>query len=344
MVEEHIKGIFYDLTLMASSPFVKTLRQKKLLLPPLSGYTDYPYRKILARFHPPFITTEMANARAVLSNNRRTQEILRIADGNHLNGVQLVGGDPGFMKKAAVMVQDLGFDYIDINMGCTVRRVASRGEGVSLMKQEARACEIVSVVASSVSLPVTCKMRLGTTRQHVNVLSLSKKLVDAGAVAITIHGRTGEKKFGVPVDFMVVKEVSEQLSVPVIANGGIYTGADAVKVLQTTGAAAVMPGRALIGNPWLIPEIQHTFEHKTVSPPSLAEKKRVCLDHLRLLIDFYGERSAVHKMRSILPHYFSTCLFLKQLKRDVHRAEQATDISQLLTYLTEKETHLVYKL
>jgi tRNA-dihydrouridine synthase B len=327
---------------MALSRFLTTLKQKKLLLPPLSGYTDYPYRSILARFHPPFIITEMANARAVVSNNRRTQEILRIASGSHQNGVQLVGSDPLYMRKAAVISQNLGFDYIDINMGCTVRKVASRGEGVSLMKQEARAYDIVSAITSAVSLPVTCKLRLGATRQNVNVLSLSNKLADAGAVAITIHGRTGEKKFGVPVDFSVVKEVAEQLSIPVIANGGIYTGADAKKVLQSTGATAVMPGRALIGNPWLIPEIEQTFTHKPFHPPSLAEKKEICLEHLRVLIDFYGERSAVHKMRSIVPHYFSTCLFLKQLKRDVHRVEHASDIHHLLTHIIEKEHHIIY--
>jgi tRNA-dihydrouridine synthase B len=327
---------------MTPSIFIKTLKEKKLLLPPLSGYTDYPYRKILAQFHPPFITTEMANARAVVSNNRRTQEILRIADGAHHNGVQLVGSDPGYMKQAATIVEDLGFDYIDINMGCTVRRVASRGEGVTLMKREARACDIVSGITSSVSVPVTCKLRLGATRQHVNVLSLSKKLIDAGAVALTIHGRTGEKKFGVPVDFTVVKEVAEQLSVPVVANGGIYTGADAVAVLLATGATAIMPGRALIGNPWLIPEIEQTFAHKPFNPPSLAEKKGICLEHLQLLIDFYGERSAVHKMRSIMPYYFSFCLFLKQLKRDVHRAENAHDIHHLLTRIIEKRPHVVY--
>ena len=342
-MEENNNDIFDGLLSMTSATFIRTLKQKKLLLPPLSGYTDYPYRVVLATFHPPFLTTEMANARAVVSNNRRTQEILRIADGDHQNGVQLVGSDPVFMKKASLIVQDLGFDYIDINMGCTVRRVASRGEGVSLMKQEERASDIVSGIASSVSLPVTCKLRLGATRQHVNVLSLSKKLVDAGAVAITIHGRTGEKKFGNPVDFSVVKEVAEQLSVPVIANGGICTGADAIGVLRSTGTAAIMPGRALIGNPWLIPEIQHTFAHRPFRPPSLAEKKKVCLHHLQVLIDFYGERSAVHKMRSIVPHYFSTCLFLKQLKRDVHRAEHAQDISHLLTRLTEKTSYVVYE-
>jgi tRNA-dihydrouridine synthase B len=329
---------------MTHSRFIKILKEKKLLLPPLSGYTDYPFRKILSRFHPPFITTEMANARAIVSNNKRTREILRIADGAHQNGVQLVGSDPGYMKKAATIVQNLGFDYIDINMGCTARKVACRGEGVSLMKHEARACEIVCAITTAVSLPITCKLRLGATKQHINVLSLSQKLADAGAVAITIHGRTGEKKFGVPVDLAVIKEVTEQLPVPVIANGGIYTGVDAVHMIQSTGATAVMPGRALIGNPWLIPEISYTFANKFYTPPDLPEKKEICLDHFQLLTDFYGERSAVLKMRSILPHYFSSSLFLKQLKRDVQQAEHTQDVHHILTRLTEEGSHIVYDL
>lgn len=284
----------------------------------------------------------MANARAIVSNNKRTQEILRMADGAHRNGVQLVGSDPVYMKKAAMMIEDLGFDYIDINMGCTARKVACRGEGVSLMKHEARACEIVLGITSAVSLPVTCKLRLGATKHHVNVLSLSQKLVDAGAVAITIHGRTGEKKFGVLVDLTVIKETAEQLPIPVIANGGIYTGVDAIHMMQSTGATAVMPGRALIGNPWLIPEIINAFANKPYNLPRLAEKKEICLDHFQFLTDFYGERSGVLKMRSILPHYFSSSLFLKQLKRDVQRAEHAHDIHHILTHLTEDRPHIMY--
>ena len=116
---------------MKSSLFIKILKEKKLLLPPLSGYTDYPFRVILARFKPPFIITEMANARAIVQRNRRTMQILKIAEGNHYNGVQLIGNIPEYMAKAAEIVEQLGFDYVDINMGCTARKVACRGEGIS---------------------------------------------------------------------------------------------------------------------------------------------------------------------------------------------------------------------
>jgi len=323
---------------------VRILTEKKLLLPPLSGYTDYPYRMILSRFNPPFIITEMANARAILQRNPRTMQILKIVKGDHFNGVQLVGSIPEYMGKAAEVVQDLGFDYIDINMGCTARKVTCRGEGISLMKHEKNACDIVSAVAGAVDVPVTCKMRLGVSKHSINVLSLSQKLVEAGATALTIHGRSGEKKFGVPLDRSIIKTTAESLSVPIIANGSIYTGADAKKMIQDTGAAAVMPGRGLLGNPWLIPEILHLVSDKAYTPPSLPQKKQVCLDHLGLLFEFYGERRAVLKMRSILPHYFSSCLFLKELKKDVQRITTAAEISLLLNRIEENRIGILYRM
>jgi tRNA-dihydrouridine synthase B len=328
---------------MKSSLFLKILKEKKLLLPPLSGYTDYPYRVILARFDPPFIITEMANARAIIQKNRRTMEILRIVEGEHRNGVQLVGSIPEYMQKAAKIVQDLGFDYIDINMGCTARKVTCRGEGVSLMKNEANACEIVSAVVGAVDVPVTCKMRLGVSKYSINVLSLSQKLVNAGATALTIHARSGEKKFGVPLDRSIIQKTVMNLSTPIIANGSIYTGVDAKKMIQETGAAAVMPGRGLLGNPWLIPEILNMVSGRKYTSPPLQQKKEICLDHLELLIDFYGERRAVLKMRSILPHYFSSCLFLKELKKDVQRVTLAKEIPLLLERIQETRLGILYR-
>jgi tRNA-dihydrouridine synthase B len=328
---------------MKSSLFIKILREKKLLLPPLSGYTDYPFRVILAKFQPPFIITEMANARAIVQKNRRTMQILKIAEGCHHNGVQLVGSIPEYMGKAAEIVQDLGFDYIDINMGCTARKVACRGEGISLMKHEVRACEIVTAVSNAVEIPITCKLRLGVSKQSINVLALSQKLVDAGAVALIIHGRSGEKKFGLPVDLSVIKVTVKALPVPVIANGGIYTRFDAQRMIKETGAAAVMPGRGILGNPWIIPEILTSFSHQSYTPPALQQKKNICLEHLGLLTEFYGERRAVLKMRSILPHYFSSCLFLKDLKKDVQQVISGRDIPVLLERIQENGMNIVYR-
>ena len=327
---------------MKSSLFVKNLKEKKLLLPPLSGYTDYPFRVILSHFRPPFIMTEMANAHAIVQQNKRTMQILKIAEGNQYNGVQLIGNISRYMGKAAEIVEQLGFDFIDINMGCTARKVVRRGEGISLMKHEVQTSEIVTAVVNAVQIPVTCKLRLGASQHSINVVSLSQKLVDAGVSALIIHGRSGEKKFGLPVDRGIIKEVVNAVSIPIVANGGIYTGSDARNILKETGAAAVMPGRGLIGNPWIIPELCNNLSHQRYVQPLTQEKKEICLEHLRLLIDFYGERRGIVKMRNILPHYFSSCVFLKDLKKDVQRVTDKKHIHDLLKRIQNEDTKMVY--
>jgi len=327
---------------MKSSLFVKRLRETKFMLPPLTGFTDYPYRTILADFNPPFLTTEMVNARALLHQNPRTLQMIKRVPGSLVQGVQLLGKDPTSMAKAAKMVQESGFDYIDINMGCTIKKVTSRGEGVALMNDEQRACAVVKAVSDAVDLPVTVKLRIGSSKKAITVLSLSQKLVVAGAVALTVHGRTGEKKFSSPIDLSTIRDVVRRVSVPVIANGGIFNGEDAKTVLIQTGAAAVMPGRGLMGNPWLVSEICCALSGISFSQPPLQEKKEVCAKHAQELCNHYGERRGVLHMRKILPKYFSSTLYLKELKHDVQRMTTRSDITMILARITERDSQWCY--
>ncbi len=157
---------------MKTSHFVSRLKETKLLLPPLTGYTDYPYRVILADFHPPFLITEMINARALLKNNKRTLQMLQKTPGTHMHGVQLLGSDPSTLAQAAVLLEEKGFEYIDINMGCTVKKITSRGEGVALMNKEQQAYAVVHAVSNAVDLPVTVKLRLGVTKKAMTLSRL----------------------------------------------------------------------------------------------------------------------------------------------------------------------------
>jgi len=327
---------------MKSSLFVKRLRETKFMLPPLTGFTDYPYRTILADFNPPFLMTEMINARALLHQNPRTIQMIKRVSGSIIQGVQILGKDPASMAKAAKMVEELGFDYIDINMGCTVPKVTSRGEGVSLMNDEKGACAVVKAVTQAVNLPVTVKLRIGSSKKAITVSTLSRKIVDAGAIAMTVHGRTGEKKFASNVDLSTISDVVRRVSVPVIANGGIFSGEDAKTILYQTGAAAVMPGRGLIGNPWLVTEICCTLSGKSFSSPTLCEKKKICLKHTRELCNHYGERRGILHMRKILPKYFSSTLYLKELKHDVQHMELRDDISMILGRIIERDLQWCY--
>jgi len=327
---------------MKKSLFLKQLSEKKLLLPPLTGFTDYPYRLVLSDFGPPNLTTEMINARALLHRNHRTLMMIKRVPKTIIQGVQLLGKDSVSMAEAAKIVESLGFDYIDVNMGCTIKKVVSRGEGVALMGDEQRACDVVKAVASNVDLPVTVKLRTGFSRKKTNVLPLSEKLVDAGAAALVVHGRSGEKRFSSQVDLDIIGSVVRSVSIPIIANGGIFSGDDAENVLSLTGAAGVMPGRGLIGNPWLVSEILCRFSGRKFSSPSLSEKKSVCVRHTRELCGFYGERRGVLVMRKILPRYFPSTFHLKELKGDVQSITKQSDISVLLESILERGSQWLY--
>ena len=319
------------------SGFIKRLKETKLLLPPLAGYTDYPYRRILSEFNPPILCTEMVNPEALVRESQRTMEMVKMVKGSHLNGVQLVGSEEESMQKGAAIVESMGYDYIDINMGCTVKTVTRTGAGLSLMMDVEKAVSMTSAVVDAVDIPVTCKMRMGPTEADKNAAVLSRKLVGIGVSAITVHGRTGEKKFGLEVDLQGVKELVDGIDVPVIANGGVYTGNDAAKLMDATGAAAVMPGRGLIGNPWIVKEIISSLRGSKTLGPALDERKEVTLRHLRYLCDFYGERTGAIMMRKLLGKYFSGCVNAGMLKRDVQRMMTVNDYEILVDRVRDED-------
>ena len=326
---------------MKKDDFKEILCDTKLILPPLTRYTDYPYRKILARFNPYFISTEMVNARAVIEKNPKTLQMLKIEGGNHFKGSQLVGNDPTEMKQAAVFLEKMGFDYIDINLGCTVKKVVSKGQGIALMKDETLTCEIVDAVSNAVKIPVTVKMRTGYSESRKNAVSLSKKIENVGASAITVHGRSGEKKFGIKLDYNTILKVSNSVLIPVIANGSINSK-NAKEVLEKTKASAVMPGRSVIGNPWIIPEIYCTLSDKKYDKPKLKEVKNLVIDHVDNLIQFYGEFSGIRQLRKVLPKYFSSCKHINKLKFDVNSVESKNDVEMLIDRIKNKEGFWMY--
>ena len=320
---------------MAHIDFTRRIREEKLLLPPLADYTDYPYRRIMAGFSPPFIITEMVSASAIVHGGEKTRRMLARTEGIGCEGVQLVGSDPSLMAGAAKIIEELGFDYIDINMGCTINKVVRQGAGISLMGDEEKAQMMASAIVDAVDIPVTCKMRLGLSRDALNVVALSRRLEDAGVAAVTVHGRSGEKKWGMPVDFDEMRRVVEALSIPVVANGGVFTGEDAVKMIERTGAAAVMPGRGMIGNPWLVPEIKSALSGTKYTPPTLQMKKETCLLHMRYLCEYYSDQGGAVRLRRILPEYFTGCQNLRSLRQDIHETSTPGEVAALLDRIGE---------
>ena len=322
--------------------FTKRLKESKLILPPLAEYTDYPYRQILAEFKPDFICTEMISTYGIERSNSKTIDMLRLVRNTHLNGAQFLGNKPESMDAAARIVEEMGYDYIDINMGCTVRPIVNSGSGISLMANEKKAINVASAVLKAVDIPVTCKMRLGINSHCKNAKDLSIRLEDVGVSAITVHGRTGEKKLGLCVEYDDIKKVVNAVNIPVVANGGIFTGDDAVTTLEKTGASGIMPGRSLIGNPWLIYEINASLRGKEFKPPSLCEKKKIFLKHLDCLIDFYGESQGVKSSRRILGKYFAGSKNVTKLKLRSQKIESKAKIESLLKNLNENQGNVVY--
>jgi tRNA-dihydrouridine synthase B len=326
---------------MNARDFAKRIREEKLLLPPLADYTDYPYRRVMVRFKPPFIVTEMISALAVVHGGEKTRRMLAKTDLG-CEGVQLVGADPNIMAEAARIVAELGYGYVDINMGCTIKKVAQQGAGISLMDDEKRAKQVASAVVESVDIPVMCKMRLGVSNSKLNAVTLSRQLEEVGVAAVTIHGRSGEKKWGIPVNFNGIREVVEALSIPVVANGGIFTGADARVMIEKTGAAGVMPGRGLIGNPWIVPEIISFLSGDDYASPTISERKLICLLHMNYMCEYYGDMSAAVRMRRILPKYFTGCKNLRVLRQDINGANTPSQVVQLLDRVKNNDPHGIY--
>ncbi len=327
---------------MSDSEFMNRLLKRMLMLPPLAGYTDRPYRSVLAEFNPPFICTEMISPFAIIHKNPTIFKMLEKVKGSHMSGVQLIGSETKAMAEAAKIIEQLGYNYVDINMGCSVKTVIESGGGVALMKNEEKANDIVSAITSAVEIPVTCKLRLGATNNARNAVSLARRLQKAGVTAITIHGRTGEKKFGLKVEPEGIREVVESLEIPVIANGGVFSGEDASEMLHLTGAAAVMPGRGIIGNPWIIPEIEAAFSGSHYEPPTLLEKRKTCLTHLNSMIKHYGELKGVISMRRILPKYFSKCINHTSLERNIQYSTSLTEVTNLLDRLQQNGIQITY--
>lgn len=327
---------------MNAYDFARRIREEKLLLPPLADYTDYPYRRVMARFKPPFIITEMISASALVHGGEKTRRMLAKTE-SFCEGVQLVGADPDIMAEAARIVAGLGFDYVDINMGCTIKKVTRQGAGISLMGDKERAQLVASAVVESVDIPVTCKMRLGVSSGSLNAVTLSRQFEEAGIAAITIHGRSGEKKWGIPVDFNGIREVVEAISLPVVANGGVFTGADARAMIEKTGAAGVMPGRGLIGNPWIVTELVAALSGDDYTQPTLVERKRISLLHMNYLCEYYGDKSAAVRMRRILPEYFSGCKNLRTLRQDIHNTSTPNQVALLLERIKNIGPHGTYE-
>ena len=275
-----------------------------LFLAPMAGVTDWAFRTICARLGAGVTVTEMVSSRALCYKDAKSAKLLRKNEGS-VCGAQIFGNDPEIMAKGAILALEIsGCDFIDINMGCPMPKIAGSGDGCGLMRTPELAADIVRSVVRAVNVPVTVKCRLGWDKGSINVLDFTKRMEDAGAAMVAVHGRTRSMLYSGTADWDMIHKAKEQLSIPVIANGDITDGQAAVRCLKRTGADGLMIGRSTFGDPWIFEEVQAALRGEAYpGRPSLADRVDVALEQFRLSEQDHGEHIACLEARKHFAWY-----------------------------------------
>ena len=277
---------------------------KPIILGPMAGVTDWAFRTICARLGADITVTEMVSSRALVYKDQKSAKLLRKNEGS-ICGAQIFGNDPAIMAQAAVMALEIsGCDFLDINMGCPMPKIANSGDGCGLMRTPELAGDIVSAVVNAVDVPVTVKCRLGWDKGNINVLDFTKRMEQSGAAMVTVHGRTRAMLYSGNADWDMITKVKRQLSIPVIANGDIVDGPSAMRCLKRTGADGIMIGRATFGDPWIFTEARAALDGQPIPErPCLKDRIDVAVEQFRLAEIEHGEKIACLEARKHFAWY-----------------------------------------
>lgn len=275
-----------------------------LFLAPMAGVTDWAFRTICAQLGAGVTVTEMVSSRALVYQDKKSAKLLRKNAGS-VCGAQIFGNDPQIMARAAQLALEIsGCDFIDINMGCPMPKVANSGDGCGLMRTPELAGEIVEAVVKAVEVPVTVKCRLGWDKGSINVVDFARRMEDSGAAMVTVHGRTRSMLYSGVADWDTIRKVKERLSIPVIANGDITGGEAALRCLKRTGADGLMIGRSVFGDPWIFEEVRAALDGEEYpGRPCLADRVEVALGQFRLAEEDHGEHIACLEARKHFAWY-----------------------------------------
>lgn len=305
--------------------------KNRVVLAPMAGITDSVFRILALEMGAGLVFTEMISAKGVLCSPENTLKLAAFSERERPIGVQIFGSEPGVMAQAAKVIEAMRPDIIDINMGCPVRKVVSKGEGCALMKDPGKAWAITRAVADAVNLPVTVKMRKGWDDSSQNCAEVAVAVAEAGAAAITVHGRTAVQGYSGFADWRAVAKVKDAVKVPVIGSGDIFKPEDAKRMLNETGCDAVMIGRGALGNPWLIRRTVYYLETgEVLEEPSLRERITLALLHLDMMVEKKGEVVAVREMRKHIAWYIKGFRGAARLREEIMRAKTVKEVSGLL--------------